>query len=80
MVENFVDNYNSKREDIIVGIGVSIHSCCYEVGKSLANIAIKNFGEEYVSIRDEKYFLDLQKLNFISLIEEKGLLEDLLVL
>ncbi len=69
MVKNFVDNYGSKAEDIVVGIGVSIHSCCYEVGESLANIAIKNFGEKYVTLRDEKYFLDIQTLNFDQLIE-----------
>lgn len=69
MVENFVEQYDSKREDIIVGIGVSIHSCCYEIGESLAKIAIKNFGEKYVTINDKKYFLDLQMLNRDQLIE-----------
>ncbi len=68
MVQNFVNNYGSKTYDIIVGIGTSIHSCCYEVGESLANIAIENFGGKYVIIRDDKYFLDLQSLNFDQLI------------
>ncbi len=77
MVQNFVDKYNSKREDIIVGVGVSIHSCCYEIGESLANIAIKNFGKKYVTIKDKKYFLDLQTLNLDQLLESGVLLENI---
>jgi YfiH family protein len=77
MVKNFVDNYNSKVEDIIVGVGVSIHSCCYEVGDSLANIAMKSFGEKYVTLRDEKYFLDIQSLNVDQLVERGVLLKNI---
>ena len=63
MVENFVNQYGSKREDIIVGIGTSIGSCCYEVGEYLGNIAIRNFGKKYIEIRNKKYFLNLKLLN-----------------
>jgi len=56
-------------KDIMIGLGASIQSCCYEVGRDLADIAIKNFGEGFIMIRDEKYFLDLQALNRSQLLE-----------
>ena len=55
--------YGCQMEDIMIGLGASIQSCCYAVGKDLADIAIKNFGEGFIMIEDEKYFLDLQELN-----------------
>ncbi|NPA59006.1 MAG: peptidoglycan editing factor PgeF [Epsilonproteobacteria bacterium] len=57
------DEYGSTLSDLKVGIGVSIGSCCYEVGKDLANICQKNFGKKYVKTRDDKTFLDLKSLN-----------------
>ncbi len=55
--------------DIMIGLGASIQSCCYEVGKDLADIASKNFGEGFIMIEDEKYYLDLQALNRAQLLE-----------
>jgi len=57
------EQFSCKSDDIMVGIGPSIGSCCYEVGKELADICIKSFGEGYIMIKEEKYFLDLQSLN-----------------
>ena len=61
--------YDCKVEDIMVGLGASIQSCCYEVGKDLADICTKNFGEGFVMIKEEKYYLDLQALNRAQLLE-----------
>ncbi len=55
--------YDSRLEDIKVCLGVSIKSCCYEVSKDIADIAIESFGEKYIDKREEKYFLNLQLLN-----------------
>ncbi len=63
------DTYGCASEDIMIGLGASIQSCCYEVAKDLADIATKNFGEGFIMIRDEKYYLDLQALNLSQLLE-----------
>jgi len=57
------ENFNSNPKDIVVSLGASIHSCCYEVGEDLANIAIKNFGQKYVIKKQNSFYLDLQTLN-----------------
>lgn len=61
--------YGCVAQDIMIGLGASIRSCCYEVGKDLADICTKNFGEGFIMIEDEKYFLDLQALNLAQLLE-----------
>jgi len=55
-------------KDILVSFGPSIHKCCYEVSKDLADFAIKSFGTQYVDIRNKHFFIDLQTLNFDQLI------------
>lgn len=71
IIESMVKDFNSKVEDIIVGIGPSIGVCCYEVGQDL----IKLFSEKYSNNihifieKDEKIYLDLWKVNKINLIE-----------
>jgi YfiH family protein len=57
------DEYGTNFSDLVVGIGASIGSCCYEVGEDLANICQKNFGDKYVINRDNKRYLDLKTLN-----------------
>ncbi len=66
------ERYGCASEDIMIGMGPAIQACCYEVGKDLADIATKNFGEGFVMIEDEKYYLDLQALN-LSLLLESGI-------
>ncbi len=58
------EKFNSNPEDIVVSLGASIKSCCYEVGEDLADIAIKSFGDKYVLKKDSSFYLDLQTLNF----------------
>ncbi len=54
---------------IMIGLGPSIQGCCYEVGKDLADICTKNFGEGFVMIREDRYYLDLQALNLSELLK-----------
>ncbi len=63
-VNKMKEHFNSSTDDIVVYLGPSIHSCCYEVGKDLADITIKSFSKEYIKKRDDLLFLDLQKLNY----------------
>ena len=57
------EEFDSNPKDIVVSLGASIKSCCYEVGKDLADIAVKSFGDKYVIKRGESFYLDLQTLN-----------------
>lgn len=68
-VDKMVEEFGSDTNDIRVGVGVSIGVCCYEVGKDLADICQKSFGQEYVAKRDDSYFIDLKKLNRDQLID-----------
>jgi YfiH family protein len=61
--------YGCDVKDIMIGLGPSIQHCCYEVGKDLADICTKNFGEGFIMIREGKYFLDLQALNLSQMLE-----------
>ncbi len=63
------ERYDCVSEDIMIGIGSSIRQCCYEVGKDLVDICTKNFGEGFIMIRDERYYLDLQALNLSQFLE-----------
>lgn len=76
-VEKMVENYNSKKEDIIVGIGPSIGSCCYEVGKEVHEKFSKkyNFVNNIFKTVNNKIYLDLWKTNEIQLMN-KGILRE----
>ena len=51
-----IETFNSNPEDIIVGIAPSIGSCCYEVGKDVAQhfLDVPNAFEK----KEHKYMLD----------------------
>jgi copper oxidase (laccase) domain-containing protein len=70
-----IESFNSNPKDIVVSLGPSIHSCCYEVGEDLAEIAKKSFGEKYIEKRANSFFLDLQTLNYDQLISA-GILKE----
>jgi len=57
------EEFDSDPKDIYAYLGTSIKSCCYEVGKDLADICQKSFGKKYVIKRDNSFYLDLQTLN-----------------
>ncbi|WP_425446999.1 peptidoglycan editing factor PgeF [Dethiothermospora halolimnae] len=76
MVSRFVDDYGSNIEDIIVGIGPSIRSCCYEVGKEVYEKFNKNFtniDKLLIPMGKGKWKLDLASANRLVL-EEFGVL------
>ncbi|MDR1461332.1 MAG: peptidoglycan editing factor PgeF [Campylobacteraceae bacterium] len=54
-------NFKTKAEDIKAFIGASIRSCCYEIKDKVVSEAKGKF-DFAVEKRDEKYFLDLQKI------------------
>ena len=59
--------YDSKPEDVLVGIGPSIGPCCYEVSRSLG----EQFTKKYIGFKnilqkkDNKVFLDLWEINHL---------------
>ena len=60
------DNYDTNPKDVIAIIGPSIGSCCYEVSRDLVekfNKLVTNSDEKIYKIEDEKYYLDLWKIN-----------------
>ncbi|HWY79493.1 MAG TPA: peptidoglycan editing factor PgeF [Candidatus Sulfotelmatobacter sp.] len=62
MISNFVSYFKSDSKDIIVGIGPSIETICYQVSVEL----LERFQEAFPSFenifveKDEKFFLDLR--------------------
>lgn len=77
-IESMNENYKSSPEDIIAIIGPSIGSCCYEVSLDLIEkfkAEFKNSKEEFYYIKEDKYYLDLWKVNQIAL-QEIGVLEE----
>ncbi|CAH2212761.1 peptidoglycan editing factor PgeF [Tepidibacter aestuarii] len=63
--------YKSKVENIKCIIGPAIDSCCYEVSHDLVekfNTKFTNLSESLYIMRDEKYYLDLFKINELILI------------
>jgi len=55
-------NFGSLQEDIVVHVGPSIAKCCYEVDENIANFTIKNFGSKHISLKNNKYFLDIKSI------------------
>lgn len=58
-VLKMVDEFGVDVSDVLVYLGASIHSCCYEIGSEIADIATKS----YIIKRDKKLYLDLQSMN-----------------
>ncbi len=57
--------YNTKPEDLYVGIGPSIHSCCFEVDEDVYipfKENLKNHND-FITKKGEKYHIDLQSIN-----------------
>ena len=65
--------FHSKPSELIVGVGPSIGSCCYEVGADVAGHFFE-IPESYTK-KGEKYMLDLPYINKYQLLEE-GLKEE----
>lgn len=59
-VDAFLNDYNSKAEDISVAIGPSIGVCCFEVGDEVKEIFYETFGDGVLE-KHEKWHVNLQK-------------------
>lgn len=65
-LEQMKINYNTSVSDVVCVIGPSIGPCCYEVSEELVekfNTNLTNSNEKFYIIEDNKYFLDLWKIN-----------------
>jgi len=72
-VELLFEKYNSKPQDIIVGIGPSIGKCCYEIGDEVKKQIESNFqySNKLLKFNPErqKYHFDLWLANKLQLVE-----------
>lgn len=80
MIDIMKTKYKSDISDIKVYIGPSIKSCCYEIDKNLYN----KFKEKYnykdgYKIEDDKYYLDLQTINYYHCLNNSILKENIFV-
>ncbi len=76
-VKSMADNFGSRPQDMVAGIGPSIGPCCYEVDDEVAGPMKKEFkyAERYTIYKmKNKWHLDLQSINKEQLIEA-GLIE-----
>ncbi|WP_195250783.1 peptidoglycan editing factor PgeF [Romboutsia sp. 1001713B170207_170306_H8] len=65
-IELMKKQYNTNTKDLICVIGPSIGSCCYEVSEELIgkfNTILTNCTEKFYIIKEDKYYLDLWKVN-----------------
>lgn len=59
--EKMVNDFGSKREDILCAIGPSIRECHFEVGDDVAEIFINNFGDDVAVKYGSRYHVNMQK-------------------
>ncbi|MGL6105489.1 peptidoglycan editing factor PgeF [Romboutsia sp.] len=65
-IEKMSKEFNTNPKDLICVIGPSIGPCCYEVSEELVekfNTNFTNCNEKFYIIRNNKYYLDLWKIN-----------------
>ena len=71
-------SYNTNPNDVTCVIGPSIGPCCYEVSKDLIekfNTIITKEDEKFYIIKENKYYLDLWKINTY-ILKSSGVRED----
>ena len=71
-IEKMNKYYNTNVNDLVCIIGPSIGPCCYEVSKDLFekfNMNVTNSTEKFYTIEEDKYKLDLWKVNELILKE-----------
>lgn len=73
MVRVFISEYGSNPSDIIVGIGPSIGSCCYEIGNEVVELVKESFGScDGLILKNDKFpkpVFDLWEANRRTLID-----------
>lgn len=76
MIDVLIEKFNSRFEDILVGIGPSIGKCCFEVGEEVFSEFEKAYPDiiDYIAHKNlDKYYIDLWKANELILMK-KGIL------
>ena len=71
VIKSFVDDFGSKREDIVVSVGPAICQKCYEVGKEIVNEAKELHLEYAIKQEQEKYYLDIRSILQNQLLKER---------
>jgi len=73
MIKTFISEFNSNPADIVVGIGPSIGSCCYEIGNEVVELVKEAFGScDDLILENDKFtkpVLDLWETNKRTLVE-----------
>jgi polyphenol oxidase len=65
-VKFFLENYGVLPSELEVALGPSIHACCYEIGRDVAQPLIEQWAElatSSIETRDHRTYLDLRNLN-----------------
>ena len=62
VINTFINDFNSKPQNIIVSIGASIGVCCYEVGEEIYEEAKKLNLEYAMQKRENRFYLDVSKI------------------
>jgi len=72
LIKKMEQRYNSKKEDILVGIGPSIGPCCYEVKDDLIQMFTEKYGQfDNLFVEDnDKVFLNLWRVIYLQILEE----------
>jgi hypothetical protein len=61
-IQKMQQNFASKLEDILVVLGPSIQSCCYEVGKKIAQeVTDAGFGNAVIK-REDRFYLEVNAI------------------
>jgi len=60
--DSFRENFQSKRENILVSVGAHIKSCCYEVGAEIFKETQELNLEYAIRKRKNSYYLDIDKI------------------
>lgn len=77
MVDKMVE-LGSKKEDIIVAIGPSVNSCCYDIlgdRFELFKNKYPSFFSEIIEVRESKMYLNIQKANYLQ-VRKAGILKE----
>ncbi len=60
VVKAFEEHYDSRAQDILVGIGPHIMNCCFEVKEDVANPFQEKFGNETIEVREDAQYVNMQ--------------------
>lgn len=73
VVKSMIDEFGANPNDLLVGIGPSIGSCCYEVGEEVVSMVNETFGSiDGLILKNEKFIkpvFDLWEANRRTLVE-----------